>query len=222
MLVDDIVATIRDAANGLRGRQKRAFQARVAVDYLGGSARRAETVFGWGREAVQKGLLERQGTPAISEISVDPSVKAPGRPKTEDRLPQLEADIRSLVEPHSQVDPKFQSAFAYTRMTAASVRQALIKRMGYKPRDLPGKRTLRRILNRLGYRLQRVQKTKPVKKIKETDAIFGNVERANREADEDPACLRISIDSKAKVKIGEFSRGGRARGEKKRGRSIMT
>ena len=179
-------------------------------------------MFGWGREAVQKGLLERQGTPAISEISVDPSIKPLGRPKTEHRLPQLEADIRSLVDPQSQADPKFQSAFAYTRMTAASVRQALIKRMGYKPRDLPGKRTLRRILNRLGYRLQRVQETKPAKKIKETDAIFGNVERSNRKADEDPACLRISIDSKAKVKIGEFSRGGWARGQKKRGHSIMT
>ena len=47
MLTDDFVATIRDAANRLRGRQKRAFQAQVAVDYLGGSARRAETVFGW-------------------------------------------------------------------------------------------------------------------------------------------------------------------------------
>ncbi len=99
MLTDDFVATIRDAAEKLRGRQKRAFQAKVSVDYLGGSARRAETVFGWGREAVQKGLLERQGTAAISEISVDRSIKALGRPKTEDRLPQLEADIRSLVDP---------------------------------------------------------------------------------------------------------------------------
>jgi len=222
VLTEDVVVTIRDAARKLRGRQKRAFQAQVAVDYLDGSARRAETVFGWGREAVWKGLMEMQGMVATSEPVVNPCLRALGRPKTEDRLPQLEADIRSLVDPQSQVDPKFQSAFAYTRMTAASVRQTLIERLGYQPADLPGERTLRRLLNRLGYRLQRVQKTKPAKKIEETDAIFGNVERANREADEDPACLRISIDSKAKVKIGEFSRKGRARGEKKRGRSIMT
>ena len=38
MLTDDFVATIRDAANRLRGRQKRAFQAQVAVDYLGGTS----------------------------------------------------------------------------------------------------------------------------------------------------------------------------------------
>ena len=75
---------------------------------------------------------------------------------------------------------------------------------------------------RFGFRLRRVQKTKPVKKIKETDAIFANVARANRKADEDPACLRISIDSKAKVKIGAFSRGGRSRAEKKWKLSITT
>ena len=106
-------------------------------------------------------------------------------------------------------------AFAYTRMTAASVRQALIERKGHAPHALPCERTLRRILNRFGFRLRRVQKAKPAKKIKETDAIFDNVERANRKADEDPTCLRISIDSKAKVKMGAFSRGGRSRGQKK-------
>jgi hypothetical protein len=222
MLTDAMVATIKDAAGKLRGRRKRTFQAKVTLDYLDGSARRAETVFGWGREAVGKGLLELQGRSASSDLSEHPRRDARGRPKTEERLSGLEADIRSLVDPQSQVDPKFQSAFAYTRMTAASVRQALIERKGYPPQDLPCERTLRRILNRLGFRLRRVQKAKPAKKIKETDAIFDNVERANREADEDPACLRISIDSKAKVKIGEFSRGGRSRGEKKRRRSIMT
>ena len=53
---DSVVATIKDAASKLTGQQKRAFQARVTLDYMGGSARRAETVFGWGRDAVQQGL----------------------------------------------------------------------------------------------------------------------------------------------------------------------
>ena len=34
------------------------------------------------------------------------------------------------------------------------------------------------ILNRLGYRLKRVQKGKPLKKTKDTDAIFANVRAA--------------------------------------------
>ena len=35
--------------------------------------------------------------------------------------------------------------------------------------------------------------------------------QANRAADADPTCLRLSIDSKAKVKIGNLSRRGKAR-----------
>jgi len=67
--------------------------------------------------------------------------------------------------------------------------------------------------NRLGYRLRRVQKTKPLKKVKETDAIFANVHALNKEADADPEILRISIDVKAKVAVGNFSREGEARGQ---------
>ena len=179
-------------------------------------------MFGWGREAVFKGLEELEGLPVPGKADQTPGDTGRGRPKTQQRLCDLEADVRALVEPQSQADPKFQSAFAYTRMTAANVRRALIDEKGYRPDDLPADRTLRRMLNRFGFRLRRVQKTKPVKKIKETDAIFANVARANRKADEDSACLRISIDSKAKVKIGAFSRGGRSRAEKKWKLSITT
>lgn len=58
---------------------------------------------------------------------------------------------------------------------------------------------------------KKTQKVKPRKKIPETDAIFTNVAQANQSADKDPSCLRISIDSKAKLKIGNLSRGGKAR-----------
>jgi hypothetical protein len=50
-----------------------------------------------------------------------------------------------------------------------------------------------------------------LKKIAQTDAIFENVFAANQLADDTPTTLRISIDSKAKVKIGNLSRGGSAR-----------
>jgi len=51
-----------------------------------------------------------------------------------------------------------------------------------------------------------------LKKIPETDAIFENVWRENQASDENPKSLRVSIDSKAKVKIGNLSRGGKDRG----------
>lgn len=51
-----------------------------------------------------------------------------------------------------------------------------------------------------------------MKKIPQTDAIVENVWRENQAADENPNSLRLSIDTKAKVKIGNLSRGGKARG----------
>ena len=50
-----------------------------------------------------------------------------------------------------------------------------------------------------------------MKKIKEVDEIFENVNKANRESDENPKSLRISIDTKSHLKLGEFSRNGKAR-----------
>jgi len=69
---------------------------------------------------------------------------------------------------------------------------------------------MRVLLNKMGYRLRRVQKTKP-QKIPETDAIFANVKAAHARSDAEPQPLRISIDTKTKVKLGEFSRGGKLR-----------
>jgi len=63
----------------------------------------------------------------------------------------------------------------------------------------------------MGYTLKRVQKTKPLKKIKETDAIFDNVKKRNEAADACLDTLRISVDTKAKVNLGDFSRGGKKR-----------
>jgi len=40
------------------------------------------------------------------------------------------ADIRALADPESQADPKFQSPFLYTRITAKGMRQALIDQKG--------------------------------------------------------------------------------------------
>ena len=50
-----------------------------------------------------------------------------------------------------------------------------------------------------------------MKKIKEVDEIFENVNKANRESDENPKSLRISIDTKSHLKLGEFLRNGKAR-----------
>ena len=47
-----------------------------------------------------------------------------------------------------------------------------------------------------------------MKKIPQTDAIFDQVHKVNRDADEDETMLRLSLDAKAAIRMGLFSRGG--------------
>jgi Rhodopirellula transposase DDE domain len=66
----------------------------------------------------------------------------------------------------------------------------------------------------MGYRLRKVLKAKPRKKIKETGAIFANTKK--RPGGEDSKEVkRMSIDCKATVNIGAFSRGGQTLGDRK-------
>ena len=68
---------------------------------------------------------------------------------------------------------------------------------------------MRDILNRMNYRLKRIRKGKPLKKIEETDAIFANVRAVREGARDDAATLEISMDTKAKVALGDYVRGGK-------------
>ena len=80
---------------------------------------------------------------------------------------------------------------------------------GYTDEELPGARTMRNILNRMNYRLRRIQKAKPLKKTKQTDAIFANVATVREEVKDEATTLEISMDTKAKVNEGDYSRGGK-------------
>jgi Rhodopirellula transposase DDE domain len=51
----------------------------------------------------------------------------------------------------------------------------------------------------------------PPKRVKQTDAIFDRLQQVNPRADEAPDTLRLSLDAKATVNIGPFSRKGRSR-----------
>lgn len=154
-----IKALLCEAASKLTAHRRRAFMAKVTVELLGGSAWRAESQFGWNRHTVKLGLCER----ASGIVCVD-DFAARGNKKSERKRPELERDIRALADPHSQADPQFKSSLAYTRLSAAAVRRALIQDKGWREEDLPAERTMNSILNRLGYRLRSVAKTRPEKK----------------------------------------------------------
>lgn len=208
-LSEQHIATIQDASRKLTGAKRRAFQAQVAIDYLNSKPRKAERVFGWDRNTVILGLHElHAGIVCLDDY------KARGNKRSEEKKTLLEFDIRYLAEPDSQTDPKFKTLFKYTRITAKAMRKALITEKGWVDEDLPCEKTISNILNRLGYCLRRVQKAKPIKKIKETDAIFEHLHEVNRASDEREDSLRISIDTKAKVDLCDSSRGGTSRCQK--------
>jgi hypothetical protein len=201
-------ALLRSAAGRLTGTQRRLFIAEVTQRLCGGSPRRAERLFGWSRNTANVGLHEAQ-----HGISCLDNFQARGRQRTEELDPPLADAIRDLADRHSQADPQLKNDFRYTRLTAAALKQALIEEKGYRAEQLPSERTLQRLLNRMGYRIKRIQKTKPRKKLKETDAIFANVTQQQETARQDSETLDISIDTKAKVSLGDYSRGGESRSD---------
>ena len=203
------IATLKDAAKKLTGEKRRAFEGQVTLDYFNSKPYLAEQTLGWDRKTIELGINElRTGIVCVENF------KARGNKKTEVKNPQLEVDIIALAEPHSQTDPKFQTLFKYTRITAKGMRIALITEKDWTDKDLPCEKTIGTILNRLGYCLRRVQKAKPLKKIPETDAIFDNLNKINKESDLREDSLRISIDTKAKVDLCDSSRGGTSRCKK--------
>jgi hypothetical protein len=201
--IDGIDALIRSGARRLTGYQRRLFVAEVATELCGGSARQAERRFGWGRATVAKGLHE-----SCSGVRCLENFGARGQPRSEEKNPQLAENIRAIVEPHTQADPELKSSRRYTNLSAAEVREALLAK-GYSQEELPSERTMRDILNRMNYRLKRIQKGKPLQKTKDTDAIFVNVKAVRKQVRNDPETLEISIDTKAKVKLGDYALGGK-------------
>jgi DDE family transposase len=194
---------LRSAARRLRGHQRRLFMAEVATQLCAGSPRQAERRFGWGRATVAQGLHEsRRGIRCLEAFA------ARGRQRSEAKDPRLAADLRAIVEPHTQADPELKSSRRYTNLSAAEVRQALLAK-GHTEQELPKERTLRDVLNRMNYRLKRIRKGKPLKKTKETDALFANVRAVREEVGNDAEPLEISIDTKAKVAVGDYVRGGK-------------
>lgn len=150
---------IQLAAKRLKGAERRAFIADVAETLCSGNPRATETLFGFGRQTVELGMNEKR-TGLICYGNYEPC----GKRRSEDAFPKLEQDIRSLVDPESQADPQLRNTFAYTRITARGVRRKLMEEKGWQDDDLPKERTMCDILNRMGYKLRKVQKTRPEKK----------------------------------------------------------
>ena len=144
----------------------------MTLKYWGGSPLMAAAVLGWGRQTVALGLAERRtGIMCLGAQSA-----CSGRKRWEERHPQVAEALRRLADVQAQQDPTFRTSLTYTRLTAKAALEAL-SAQGYREELLPSPSTMAEVLNRMGFRLRKVVKAKPQKKLKETDAIFDNIKK---------------------------------------------
>lgn len=166
------IADLRLAASKLSGPKRRAFEAEMALKYCEGNPLKAETVFGGGRQTVALGLAERRS--GIMCLGAQSAFS--GRKRWEEQPPRAAAALRQLAEAHAQQDPTFRTCLTYTRLTAKAALEAL-REQGYREAQLPSPSTMAEGLNRMGFRLRKVVKAKPQKKLPETNAIFDNIKK---------------------------------------------
>jgi hypothetical protein len=154
----EMIPVLVDAAEVLKGSQKRLFMAKTVQAMGRGGQRWAEVHLGWCRDTIRKGAHElRSGMTCVDAFS------SRRRKPAEEHLPRLLDDIRSIADGQSQADPKFQTNRLFTRISAAEVRRQLIATKGYTDAELPTQQTINTKLNLLGFRLTKVAKCRPQK-----------------------------------------------------------
>jgi hypothetical protein len=157
----------------------------VTASLLDGKPREAESMFGWSRHAVEVGMHEtRSGISCINHVS------ARLKPRTQDKHPDLLADIQAIMEPHSQSDPSLRTILAVHGHDGQDSTR------GARAEGMVGA-----IPSRRAHDLQPAEpatvpsahggQNEGSKKTAQTDAIFDNVRRVNARADADPQTLRI-------------------------------
>jgi len=205
-LTEELKELFTRAAKALSGSARRIFMADVVEKIGWGGQRQVEEELEWNRGTIQKGQHELQ-----SGFSWIDNFSARGRKSAEANLPNLLDDIRSIADFQSQTDATFKTTQLYTRLTAAEMRKQLVLQKNYAEDELPTEETIRVKMNALKYRLHLVQKSRPLKKIPETDAIFDQLDLFHSAARKDNSVLRISTDAKALLLLGPFSRRGQTR-----------
>jgi len=154
------------AIDKLTGSERRIYLAQIAMTLGYGGQKVVCDNFGIDSKTLLKGIDELE-----SGISIVDAFDKRGRKGIEAHLPNILDDIKSIVDSESQTDPRFEDNRLFTRLTPGNIKAQLHK-MGYKHEALPTSRTIYNKVNELGYSFSTIQKTKPIKRIAETDAIF--------------------------------------------------
>jgi hypothetical protein len=157
-LVEEVKELLRETAKELKGSACRLFMARTVRALGEGGQRLAERELGWNRGTIRKGQHELEhGIICIDGYALR------SRKRSEDHLPNLLADITTIVDGQSQADPQLRTNRLYTRLMATEVRRQLLTQKGYGDDELPTAETIATKLNELGYYPKKVAKSQPQK-----------------------------------------------------------
>ena len=132
-----------------------------------------------------------------------------GRKKVEDKFPKIKNQIKDILNDYEYTDSHFKTETLFVDLSLQNLRNELILRYDYTEETCPCKSTLLRLLTDLGYKIQKVKKTKVLDKIPETNVIFENVNETKQfiPLSGDNVAV-ISIDDKNRKKIGNISDNG--------------
>ncbi len=159
-ITPELKTFLNETRSKLKGCERRKFMAKVVFLMGRGGQLCAERELAWDRKTIIKGTKE-----LTSGIDCIDNFSGRGRHRIEEKLPDLLDDIKQIVDPKSQCDPTFRTTELYSPVTAAEVRRRLIEEEKYVNDQLPTVRTISKKLNQLGYRLKKVTKCKPKKKL---------------------------------------------------------
>jgi hypothetical protein len=150
----------------MTGCERRVYLAELAKCLGYGGMKLVSENFSVDFKTLQKGLEELESGNYIVD-----AFSERGRKSIETRLPNILVDIKGIVDSESQTDPRFEDNRLFTRLTPENIKTELHNK-GYLLEDLPTNQTIYNKVNELGYSFSTIQKTKPIKRIAQTDAIF--------------------------------------------------
>lgn len=158
-ITPELKAILNETRAKLKGPDRRRFMAQIVLALGTGGPYRAQRELGWNRNVIIKGIKELN-----SNIHCIDNYSGRGRKPAEHHLPHLLDEIKTIVDPISQIDPTFRTDQKYCPLTAGEVRRRLIEDKNYTDEELPSERTIRTKLNEMGFKPQKVAKSKPLKK----------------------------------------------------------
>ena len=117
-LTDELKSLFVETAQMLKSSERRIFMAQVVKRLGKGGQRRAEQELGWNRRTIRLGMHELEsGFRCVDAFS------ARGRKRAEEHLPNLLADIDSILEGQSQAESDLEDdtvVHAYQRSRSAA------------------------------------------------------------------------------------------------------